>query len=201
MDPMTALSIAKGAASFIEARNKANRDEALYQQNGIAATQSRDLQIQQLNARAIQEAEAASQQKFEQSIRALELRESRRTISGEAGLGGQTEALKIANVTAKQLRQESAINQQLKGTLAQIDLNKAGVNAQALQRINSMQRGVQPDLLMSGISIASSAIASDMKYGSDVFGLSEKAKAMANGTDLLSTNTANMPTVDKFVIN
>jgi len=201
IDPMTALSIAKGVGGFIDARNKAREQEERYLANRQSAAQSRDLAVQQLNRRAIQEAEMATQQKLETSIRALELRESRKTIGGEAGLGGQTERLKIDKVTAQELRQETAINDRVKGTLQEIEMNKIGVNAKALQRINSMQRGVQPDLLMAGIGIASNAIASDMKYGSDVFGLGAKAAALGSGQVSFSPATSNVSNISSFDVN
>jgi len=201
IDPMTALSIAQGVGGFIDARNKAKEQEARYLANRQSAAQSRDLQVQQLNRRAIQESEMAAQQKLETSIRALELRESRKTISGETGLGGQTEGLKIDKVTAQELRQETAINDRVKGTLQEIELNKIGVNAKALQRINSMQRGVQPDLLMAGLGIASSAIASDAKYGSDVFGLGAKAAEIGSGQVPLSSATTNVTAIKTFNVN
>ena len=104
-------------------------------------------------------------------------------------------------VTAQELRQETAINDRVKGTLQEIEMNKIGVHAKALQRINSMQRGVQPDLLMAGLGIASSAIASDMKYGSDVFGLGAKAAALGSGQVSFSPATSNVSNISSFDVN
>lgn len=201
IDPMTALTIARGVGQFMDANNKAAEQERAYRLNRQRAVQSRDLQVQQLNTRAIQEAEMASQQKLQTAIQALKAREARKTIAGESGLAGQTERLKIQQVTADELRQGTAINDRVKGVLHEIDLKKQGVNATALSRINSLQRGVKPDLLMAGISVASSAIASDMKYGSDVLGLGAKAQAMGTGAVALSTEVAPMPTIDGWSID
>lgn len=65
MDPFTMMTIAGGIAEFGQASQQAKIDEARYQQNRINAAEARDLKIQSLNKRAIQESEAASGQKLE----------------------------------------------------------------------------------------------------------------------------------------
>ena len=55
---MALLQTAKGVADFQEKKAQANAQQARFEQNRISATQARDLKIQSLNQRAIQESEA-----------------------------------------------------------------------------------------------------------------------------------------------
>ena len=165
IDPMTALSIGQGVMGYFEQKKQAEAQEARYQQNRIDAASARDLQIQGLNQRAIQEAERGTGQKFDNAIAALEVREKKVVSAGEAGVAGQGLDMLLQDTTARQLRNAQLINSQVKGTLTQLELQKQGVNAQMLQRINSLQRGVKPNMMAAALGVASSAYATELNYG------------------------------------
>ena len=164
IDPMTALSIGQGVVGFFEKKRAAEAQEARYQQNRMDAAAARDLQIQSLNQRAIQEAERGAGQKFDNALAALEVQERRKVAAGEAGIGGQGLDMLLQNTEARKLRNAQLINSQVKGTLTQLELQKQGVNAQMLQRINSLQRGVKPNAMAAALGIASNAYATELKY-------------------------------------
>lgn len=162
---MTALSVASSVAGYIDKKNQAAQTEARYQQNRIAATQARDLKISALNTRAIQQAEATSESKLQLAIRALEQEGRQIVTAGEAGVAGQSIQQQINLTEARRLRGETTFNSQLDGILTQMELEKAGINAQALARINGLQRGIEPSLGMAALGAASGAVASEITYG------------------------------------
>ena len=179
MDPYTALTIGKSVVGFMEAKREHQRLEAAHARNWQASAQARDIQIQGLNRRAIQEAEAAAGQQFELQIAALQESESRKV--NESGLVGQTEELKLADVEARRLRAVDVIDANIDATLTQIEDQKLGVNAQMLNRINSVPSGQKPSLIAHTIGGAASAYAAEKDVtGKSLFGGLSKAKAAPN---------------------
>lgn len=170
IDPMTMLSVGSSVLGFIDESNKQRDIENRYLQNRMGAAQSRDLQIQQLNRRAIQEAERTAGMKIDNAIAALEVSERKVVAAGEAGVGGQGLEQSLAMTEARRLRNNTLYNSQLKGTLDQIELEKMGVDANAQNRINSLQRGVQPSFLKMAVGAASSAYATELKYAGNKSG-------------------------------
>lgn len=164
VDPMTMLSIGQSVLGFIDANNKAKQQEQAYRQNRIAAATARDMKIQALNARAIQESERVAGAKLENAIKALEVSEAKVVAAGEAGVEGQGVQAQIDMTEARRLRGDTIYSQQLDGILQQMDFEKQGINAEALNRINSMQRGQKPSFLRAAVGAASSAYATELKY-------------------------------------
>jgi len=156
------LTIAGGVAQFGQAQQQAKIDEARYQQNRINAAQARDLKIQGLNKRAIQEAEAASGQKLELAIRELETQGTQAVAAGEAGVSGKSIDQQRDMTTARKLRGATVINSNVNQVLDAIEDQKVGYNTEALNRINSMPRGQEPDFLMAVIGTAASAYATEL---------------------------------------
>ena len=152
-----ALQIGQGVAGFIDAQNKFKRTEYEYAVNAQNAANARDENVEILNKRAVQEAEAASGRQFELALSALQEAETRKVVSLESGVTGQTEDLKMDNVEARRLRASDVIDQNLAMTLDAIEDQKLGVNAQMKNRINSMPRGQKPNLLMHALGTASAA--------------------------------------------
>ncbi len=178
---MTALSIAKGIGGFIDASNKAKQQEAYYLQNRINSAQARDLQIQGLQKRAVQISDQYSQKKQDLVIAALKREGTMITASGESGLAGQTEAIKLSQAESDKLKGLDIYTQQVNAIFDDIEVQKLGLNAQMLQRIRSVQRGVQPSLGMAILNTASSAIATEIEFGgktdnifSNIFGGGDK---------------------------
>lgn len=170
MDPMTMLSIGQSALGFIQESREQAEVEQRYLQNRLAATASRDLKIQQINRRAIQEAEATAGQKFDLAIRAMEARERRVVTAGEAGVSGQGIDAQINMTEARKLRGDTVYNQQLENIFSQLELSKMGADAEAVGRINSMSRGVQPSFMTAAVGAAAGAYATELKYGGNQSG-------------------------------
>ena len=201
IDPMTALSIAQTGMQFLEANKKAKEDQARYEQNRINAVAARDLKIQVLNTRAIQESEAVSEDKMALAIKALETKEKQKVAAGEAGVGAGKTAKQITDLTeARKLRGISKYNATIDSLLTQVELEKAGVNAEAMNRINSLQQGVKPSLGAAIVSGAANAAAMDIKYGDGkMFGINLVNKDVANlaSNGLTSSTTKQITPLSK----
>jgi hypothetical protein len=161
IDPYTALTIGKGIVGFMEARREHQRIEAEYTRNWQESAKARDDSVQALNKRAIQEAEAAAGRDFELQIAAMQESESRKVVSAESGLTGQTEGLKVSDVEARKLRAQDVISGNLAMTLDQIDDEIIGVNTNMKNRINSMPRGQKPNVMAHAIGTAANAYSAE----------------------------------------
>ncbi len=183
VDPLTIMAGIQGFSKFVDANNKYKDDEARYQQNRINSAAARDLKISSLNRRAIQEAEAASGQKIELALAALKERESRKVV--DSGLEGQTEELKLDDVTARKLRSEDVITTNVDAVMAQIEDQAAGYNAEAINRINSIPRGQKPNPVAHALNTAASMYATELDVTGErlfdlPFGGGKLNKAMPN---------------------
>jgi hypothetical protein len=165
MEPMTMLSIGQQALGFFEKKRAAREQQARYEANRIAAVAARDLKIQSLNQRAIQESEAVAEDKMALAIKALETKERQKVAAGEAGVAGKSVKQQIALTEARELRGMSKYNANIESLLTQVELEKAGLNAEALNRINSLQQGQPPSLMGAIVEGASAAAIADIKYG------------------------------------
>lgn len=159
-----ALQIGQGVVGFMEKQRAAKAQEAAYQRNRQEATKARDVKIQGLNARLIQEAEAAAQQKEALAIEALEKSESAKVAAGEAGVAGQGIDRIIGNYEAQKLRGLGTINANVENIEKQIELEKMGASAEAVARIQSVQRGQPPSFLAAAVGTAASAYAAQQQF-------------------------------------
>jgi hypothetical protein len=164
---MAVLSVAQGGLEFMAAQQQAQADQARYDQNRIAATQARDLKIQSLNQRAIQESEAAATEKQDLALRALELRERALVAAGEGGVSGSSVDNLLNEYTAQKLRGVTTINRNLDLIENQINLEKMGASAEAENRINSLPQGKVPSFLAAAVGTAVSAAGSYHTYKVD----------------------------------
>ena len=203
IDPYTALTIGKGIVGFMEANDKYIRTEEAFLRNAQNAAIARDQSVAALNKRAAQMMEASAGQRFELELQALQEAETRKVVSGESGLSGQTEQLKLADVDARELRAKDVINQNLSMAIEQIEEEKMGVNAQMKNRINSMPRGQKPNIMAHAIGTAASAYAAEADItGKNLFTGKALAKTMPNyvipttsGFSGLTGNSPEFPSV------
>jgi hypothetical protein len=156
---MAVLTVASGVAEYQQGVAKAQSDQARFDRNRLAANDARDLKVQTLNQRATQEAEAASEEKLALGIKALESGGAAKVATGEAGVSGSTIDLLLQDYTAQKLRGVTTINRNLENVEKQIELEKRGASAEALNRTNSLQQGVMPNFLAAAVGTAANATA------------------------------------------
>lgn len=168
-DPVTmaALQVASGIAEYSEASAQASAQQARYNQNRLAASQARDLKIQSLNQRLIQESEAAADEKQKLAIQALEASERAKVAAGEAGITGSSVDMLINDYEAQKLRGISTINTNIENTEKQIELEKLGASAEAESRINAIRQGRQPSFLAAAVGTAADAYGAYHTYNVD----------------------------------
>lgn len=167
IDPMTALSIGQSVVGFFEAKKQADQQQAYYNANRQRAAQARDLKIQSLNQRLIQENEAIASQKMQLEIQELKKKGALTVAAGEAGVSGSSVDALYNDFTAQALRGKTVLSQQADAIEKQITLEKRGADAQAQNRINSVRQGEQPSFLAHAVGGAAKA------GGSYYSGLSE----------------------------
>ena len=158
-DPVTmaVLTVAQGAAQYQEGVAQAQQQQARFDANRLAANEARDLKVQTLNQRAIQEAEAASEEKMRLGIAALEGEGAALVAQGESGLSGNSMDLLLQDYEAQKLRGVTTINRNLENVEKQIALEKRGASAEAQNRTNSLQQGVMPNFLAAAVGTAANA--------------------------------------------
>jgi hypothetical protein len=188
LPPQAYLQMAQVGFELLNKNNEAKAQEARYQQNRINAVAARDLKIQALNTRAIQEVEAVAEDKMALAIKALETKESQKVAAGEAGVSGKSVKQQIDLTEARKLRGMDKYNANIENILTQIELEKTGLNAEALNSINALQRGVQPSLGAAIVKGASAAATASVKYGDGkLFGMDLLANK--NVTNLVEKGT------------
>lgn len=160
-DPVTmaVLTVAQGVSEYQQGVAQAQSDQARFDANRLAANDARDLKIQSLNQRAIQEGEAAAEEKMRLGIQALEGEGAALVAAGESGVSGSSVDLLLQDYTAQKLRGITTINRNLENVEKQIELEKRGASAEALNRTNSLQQGVMPNFLAAAVGTAASATA------------------------------------------
>lgn len=154
---MATLAVAQGAAEYQEGVAQAQQQQARFDANRLAANEARDLKVQTLNQRAIQEAEAASEEKLALGIKAMEGEGAALVAQGESGLSGNSMDLLLQDYEAQKLRGVTTINRNLENVEKQITLEKRGASAEAQNRTNSLQQGVMPNFLAAAVGTAANA--------------------------------------------
>jgi hypothetical protein len=188
--PQVYLQGAQAVLGFLEKGKQAREQQARYEQNRINAVAARDLKIQALNNRAIQESEAVAEDKMALAIKALETKERQKVAAGEAGVAGKSVKQQIDLTEARKLRGISKYDATIDRLLTQVELEKAGLNAEAMNRINAVQQGQPPSLMGAVVGAAANAVAMDVKYGDgDLFGI--KWAGDKNVTNLNAFGTAD----------
>lgn len=201
MDPMTMLSIGQSVVGYIGAKNKAAEDEARYRANRVAAVTARDLKIQSLNRRAIQEAESIAGQKMDLAIQALETRESQVVTSGEAGVSGSSVEQQLDMTESRKLRGDTIYNDQLGLILQQLEDEKQGADAEAMNQIYSLPRGQEPSFIAAAAGAAANAYSMERQVAGrgkgsflDSIGLGGPPSPKSSSSFVLpSANLSHMP--------
>jgi hypothetical protein len=145
----TALLIS-GAQSVLQiqaANQQYKAQEAQFAQNRNNAIAARDVKARQENLKLQQESEAIAEKKLNQQIEAKEIRGRQIVSAGESGVGGGVLEALVRDTEATNLRNASAANAQVAGLRQQSAVNRQGMDAEAQNRINSVQRGQKPNAL------------------------------------------------------
>lgn len=167
-EPISIITAAVSAASSVvgfmgqqEAAAEQNRAHAENRRNALMAFENNNLQS---NLRIAQEQEAASQERFKTSQEARAARARTQVAAGEMGVSGNTVDILLQDIVDAEDRSIGNTNKNLDWSVAQLEAGKKGQSYQALDRINSMQRGKKPSFAALGLSIANAGLNSYSGY-------------------------------------
>lgn len=177
-------------ADFDQAGAEAVQTEKKYQKNRVNAVAARDLKIQSLNARMIQEGEAAASQKQQLGIAALKKAERAKVAAGEAGVAGRGVDTLVNEFENARLRGVTTVNEQTKALRNQIEMEKMGISAEAVNRINSLPRGQQPNFLSYALKAGAQMYAAETSLQPDTTGLDTNLPSVSSGSNYFGQNEA-----------
>lgn len=146
------------------AQNRINQQAA--DEGAALASESFKQQANQARLRDAQEAESTAQERFLNSRKAAEARETTRVSSGEAGVAG----VSVDNLLADYYRQESeynsGLNRNLEFTQQQTTEDLKGLRAGAIDRaIGSRRPMIQaPSYLAAGLQVGANALGTYDNY-------------------------------------
>lgn len=153
-----AISAASTAAQYVGQMQAAEAQNATYEQNRIAATKAQELSWQQIDTRTIQEREAAATEKANTAREVRAAQATAKVAAGEAGVGGLSVDMLLGDIAGRYGRYASGVDTQTDWSVAQLQMEKRGVAAQAQDRINSVERGRKPSLFDAGLRIGAAGI-------------------------------------------
>lgn len=171
MAGMTAVSTAVSAMGAImqyqQAKVQADMQQQQFNQNKLLASRSMLEQARQLSLRQEQERAAALDKKRMSNIEAAQLQGRIVASAGEAGVAGMSISNLLADVERTRLNNEGTINRNLEAINQQADVERKALLTQAEGRINSVQQGVRPSLLATGLQIGGIALDGYRDYKKD----------------------------------
>lgn len=171
MAGMTAVSTAVSAMGAVmqyqQAKVQADMQQQQFNQNKLLASRSMLEQARQLSLRQEQERAAALDKKRMSNIEAAQLQGRIVASAGEAGVAGMSISNLLADVERTRLNNEGTINRNLEAINQQAGVERKALLTQAEGRINSVQQGVRPSLLATGLQIGGLALDGYRDYKKD----------------------------------
>jgi len=137
-----ALSIASTFQQNNAEKTRAAIQEQQYRENRESAITARNLKQSQSTLQLRRDIEQIAGQKMDAAVKALETSESTKVAAAEAGVGGQTTELLIQDPRTALYRQNTKFSDQVKDMQFDNLLKSRGLDAEAISRINSVDRGV-----------------------------------------------------------
>ena len=165
---MAALQVVGGVVQYQQASAQADAHNAQAAQNRVSATQARDLKIRQLALRNAQEAEANNEEKRALALDAMRLKARASVAAGEAGVAGNSVDALLRGYDADLLRGLQQIDQESDALNYQLSLERQGLEAEAMNRIASIQPVSGPDPLAAAVGVAANAAGSYASFGGDL---------------------------------
>lgn len=140
-------SVGSAIAGFAGAQQQADAQNAYYLANAAEANRAAGQQFVNLNIKSDQTRASAVGEAFDQSIEAMRKRSTAQVAASEAGVSGLSVDALISDVYAQEGRRLDRLAQQEYADQMAVRSQMDDVQAQAQQRINSVQRAAQPSPL------------------------------------------------------
>lgn len=159
-----AMSIGQAYVGYEQAKGQSELQDYQYEQNKLNSLSALRNNYQTTQQRQMQEIEAAAQQVDERRREALQKTATARVAAGEAGVSGLSVESVLRDISGSAARDVATINQNRDWSLAQLNQQMRGQQAQAKSRINSVLPGQPVDALPFLIQGAAGATQAGMNY-------------------------------------
>jgi hypothetical protein len=164
-----AMGAGQSILGFGQAQEQADRQNAYYEQNAIAAQTA---MVNTYAGETTQETEArnsASQQMFQNEVKGAQAQGTALTAAGQAGVGGLSVDELLNSEGAQTARQQDAVTQNYQMQDTSIRNQMQSTHDQALAEINSVQTAAPPSPLMLGLGIASAGVGAAGQFYRDTY--------------------------------
>jgi hypothetical protein len=159
-----AVSAAQSVAGYAGQVQQANAQNKAYVANAANANRAATAQYADTQMRMGQEQEAAAQQKQETARDARAARATALVTAGEAGVSGLSVAGLLQEFYGREGQFNANTDRNLQWTEQQLTNQMKGQQAQATDRINSVQRAQRPSFLDAGLRILGAGVDSYAEY-------------------------------------
>jgi len=158
------LSVAGSLAKYQADKQAAARQEKAFWENRDSSILSRDLKIRQLSAQTDQQLEQSQEQGRLAMIEALKNQARAKVAGGESGAVSNNNAV-INDKVATSLRTQQSFADALYAIQQNTMYARYGLDAEMINRINSMPRGQAPSLAGALVGAAGSGVSSYVGAG------------------------------------
>jgi hypothetical protein len=140
------------------------QQEALYAANQRNALMAFEEKNKSTNMRIAQEMQAASEQRFDASLEAKAARSTNMAAADSMGIYGNSVDALLMDIMSAEDRTIGRINTNQDWNVGQLETVKRGQSFEAVDRINSVQRGQKPNFLALGLGIANAGLGAGTSY-------------------------------------
>jgi len=162
-----AISAASSAVGYAGQAQAAKDQNELYRQNALNANQSAQNQYVQLQQRQIQTEQSATAEKMEVARDARASQATARVAAGEGNVSGLSVAGLLQEFAGRQGTYNASVDQNLRWSGAQTQLEMKGVKFGAQDRINSVPRARKPSFFDAALRIAGAGMDAYSVYKAD----------------------------------
>jgi uncharacterized protein YlxW (UPF0749 family) len=164
------------SALSVNAQNSMSKQQAAiqeqkYKENRESSITARNLKTAQSTLELRRSIEQVAGEKMDAALQALETSESNKVSAAEAGVSGQTVDLLVQDPRTALYRQNTKYSDQINDMQTNQLLQARGLDAEAINRINAVDRGVSvtKSFWSEFIPAAISSAESTMSGGSNLF--------------------------------
>lgn len=168
---VSAASSAVGYAGQVSAANEQNR---IYAENATRANQNAKDQMFQTQQRMIQEQSAAADEKIDVQREARAAKATAFTAAGESGVSGLSVDALLSEFDGRAAEYEDRVDQNTEWTMNQLNNEMKGIQSNAEDRINSVQRAAKPSFFDAGLRIGGAGLDSYNSYKQPQFKMSSR---------------------------
>lgn len=148
------VGAASAVAGYIGKKQEYKAQAKQYKQNAKNAKTATINRFGQINAKILQENEAAQQDQFEQNVKGAQARGTALAAGAEGGVEGLSVDALLADYYTQQGRYTANLNRNLDIQTAYLQQEKVSAQAQGQNQINSVPRPTAPSFLGTAIRIA-----------------------------------------------